>query len=98
LMKETLNVIKEVETGTFGKLKEEIHEDIYADFTKDEINDRSIDKLDEDEVASIHQSLKLEKDINLGEFIRETTLNDIDNNIYVDDRVIVFENYTDKEE
>ena len=100
LLKETDDNKVEAVTFGFKMIKHNLEEDIYTDFTKEEINNISIDKLDENEVTSIHQSIQIENGLNidLDEFIKENTIDQINDNTFVDNRLIVFENCDNKEE
>jgi hypothetical protein len=127
LLKDTIpsfNKIPEIELTFGNKLpKLKVEEMLYDhEFIQEDIKE-DIDKIDENDVTSIHQSVRLEslKDgykIDLDEFIKENTKHDIIQDdddvkyiepagfnepvdvkpIFQDDRVLVFENYQDKEE
>jgi hypothetical protein len=120
LLKETIPSFRVPENElTFGNkiLKNKLEENLYEDFIKEDIKE-VIDKIDGDNVTSIHQSVKLENqkgyNIDLDEFIKENTKHDIEEEdiinleaealvkeeipVYQDKRLLVFENYMDKNE
>jgi hypothetical protein len=130
LLKETQTEFSKLTENnlTFGNkiLQKVIHEELAynENFIKEDIKE-DIHKLDEQDVKSIHQSILLEEsqkgfNINLDEFIKENTQQDIDENEInellnmskenkiltnineannlLDKRLLVFENYQDKDE